>query len=148
LGALYLSESITNVNLLQQSISDYTDYAAYVARRRAVPDGIDGLKPVARYSIWCAAHDFGGQGFSKTAAIVGQVMRKYSPHGDASVNDAIRNMINDFSTKYPTMEGDGSWGTKVDPYAAQPRYNEAKLSNFAISKIIECLTKKIERVQL
>ena len=131
-----MSESITNVNLLQQSISDYTDYAAYVARRRAVPDGIDGLKPVARYSIWCAAHDFGGQGFSKTAAIVGQVIRKYSPHGDASVNDAIRNMINDFSTKYPTMEGDGSWGTKVDPYAAQPRYNEAKLSNFAYDVFI------------
>ena len=70
------------------------------------------VKPVIRRMLWCAANDFKGQGFIKTSNIMGQVIRKYNPHGDASVQMAIRNMINDFATKYPTMEGSGSWGSK------------------------------------
>ncbi len=132
-----MAERILNVNLETQSRDDSQAYAIYVARNRAIPDFIDGLKPVIRKILWCAAHDFGGQGFIKTANIVGQVMRKYNPHGDSGVNSAIRNMINDFSTKYPIMEGSGSWGTKVDPYAAQPRYNECKISQFAIDVFIQ-----------
>lgn len=132
-----VAERIQDVNLELQARDDSQAYAIYVARNRAIPDFIDGLKPVIRKILWCAAHDFGGQGFIKTANIVGQVMRKYNPHGDAGVNSAIRNMINDFSTKYPIMEGSGSWGTKVDPYAAQPRYNECKISQFAIDVFIK-----------
>ena len=132
-----MAERIINVNLEAQARDDSQAYAIYVARNRAIPDMIDGLKPVIRKILWCAAHDFGGQGFIKTANIVGQVMRKYNPHGDAGVNSAIRNMINDFSTKYPTMEGSGSWGTKVDPYAAQPRYNECKISQFALDVFMQ-----------
>ena len=132
-----MAERIVEVNLQAQARDDSQAYAIYVARNRAIPDFIDGLKPVIRKILWCAAHDFGGQGFIKTANIVGQVMRKYNPHGDAGVNSAIRNMINDFSTKYPTMDGSGSWGTKVDPYAAQPRYNECKISQFALDVFIQ-----------
>lgn len=132
-----MAERIIDVNLQERARDDSQAYAIYVARNRAIPDFIDGLKPGARKILWCAAHDFGGQGFIKTINLVGQVMRKYNPHGDAGVNSAIRNMINDFSTKYPIMEGTGSWGTKVDPYAAQPRYNECKISQFALDVFIQ-----------
>ena len=131
-----MAERIENVNLEKQAREDLQQYAVYVALHRAIPHYTDGLKPVIRKIIWCLANDFGGQGFIKTANVVGQVMRKYNPHGDAGVNSAIRNMINDFSTKYPTVDGAGSWGTKVDPYAAQPRYNECKLSQFAYDVFI------------
>ena len=70
-----------------------------LARNRAIPEMVDGLKPVIRRILWCAANDFKGQGFIKTSNIMGQVIRKYNPHGDASVQMAIRNMINDFATK-------------------------------------------------
>ena len=125
-----MAERIIDVNIAQQARTDSQAYAIYVARNRSIPDFEDGLKPVIKKILWCAFNDFGGQGFIKTANIVGQVMRKYNPHGDSGVNSAMRNMINSFSTKYPTMDGDGSWGTKVDPYAAQPRYNECKISKF------------------
>ena len=127
-----MAENIQEVNIATQSEEDLKAYAIYVARCRAIPEFIDGLKPVIRKIMWCAAHDYKGQGFIKTASIMGQVIRKYNPHGDASVQMAIRNMINDFSTKYPTMEGSGSWGHKSNPYPAAPRYNECKISQFAI----------------
>ena len=110
-----MAEKIRDVNILSQSSEDLKQYAIYVARRRAIPELVDGLKPVIRKILWCAAHDFKGQGFIKTANIMGQVIRKYNPHGDASVQMAIRNMINDFSTKVPTMDGSGSWGHKSNP---------------------------------
>ena len=132
-----MSENINNVNIATQSAEDLKSYAIYVARCRAIPDVIDGLKPVIRKILWCAAHDFKGQGFYKTAKIMGQVIHKYNPHGDSSVQLAIRNMINDFSTKIPTMEGSGSWGHKSNPYPAAPRYTECKISQFAIDVFIQ-----------
>ena len=132
-----MSENISDVNIATQSAEDLKAYAIYVARCRAIPEAIDGLKPVIRKILWCAAHDFKGQGFIKTANIMGQVIRKYNPHGDSSVQMAIRNMINDFSTKIPTMEGSGSWGHKSNPYPAAPRYTECKISQFAIDVFIQ-----------
>ena len=132
-----MAEKIVDVNILEQSSKDLKEYAIYVARRRAIPEIADGLKPVIRKILWCAAHDFKGQGFIKTSNIMGQVIRKYNPHGDASVQMAIRNMINDFSTKIPTMDGSGSWGHKSNPYPAAPRYTECKISQFAIDVFIQ-----------
>ncbi len=109
-----MAERVIDVNIATQSNQDMRDYAIYVIRNRAIPDMIDGLKPVIRRILFCAANDFRGQGFIKTSNIMGQVIRKYNPHGDTAVNDAIRNMINDFATKYPTMEGSGSWGSKAN----------------------------------
>ena len=126
-----MAERIVNKNIAVLSNEDMTGYAIYVARYRAIPSYIDGLKPVVRRILYCAAHDFKGQGFIKTAAIMGQVVKAYNPHGDSSVQMAIRNMINSFSTKYPTMDGSGSWGSKANPYPAAPRYNECKISQFA-----------------
>ena len=130
-GEIILSERIIDVNIQNQSSEDMLGYAIYTARYRAVPSSIDGLKPVIRKILYCAAHDFRGNGFIKTAALMGQVIKSYSPHGDSSVQMAVRNMINDFSIKYPTMEGEGSWGTKSNPYPAAPRYNACRLSQFA-----------------
>ena len=127
-----MAERVIDVNIAEQSRQDLQDYAIYVARNRAIPEMVDGLKPVIRRILWCAANDFRGQGFIKTSNIMGQVIRKYNPHGDASVQMAIRNMINDFSTKYPTMEGSGSWGSKANPNPAAPRYTECKISKFAV----------------
>lgn len=132
-----MSEKILDVNILEQSSKDLKEYAIYVARRRAIPELVDGLKPVIRKILWCAAHDFKGQGFIKTSNIMGQVIRKYNPHGDASVQLAIRNMINDFSTKIPTMDGSGSWGHKSNPYPSAPRYTECKISQFGIDAFIQ-----------
>lgn len=127
-----MSERIVDVNIETQSRLDSQAYAIYVARMRAIPYFTDGLKPVLRRILWCLAYDYGNQGFVKTAKVVGNVIAKYNPHGDSGVEDALRNMINDFSSKYPTVEGSGAWGTKVDPYAAQPRYNECKISKFGL----------------
>jgi DNA gyrase subunit A len=132
-----LTENIEEVNIAKQSEEDMRAYAIYVARHRAIPDAADGLKPVIRKILWCAAHDFKGQGFIKTSNVMGQVIRKYNPHGDASVQMAIRNMINDFSTKYPTMDGSGSWGHKSNGYPAAPRYTECKISKFGIDTFIQ-----------
>ena len=127
-----MAGKVIDVNIAEQSRQDLQDYAIYVARNRAIPEMVDGLKPVIRRILWCAANDFKGQGFIKTSNIMGQVIRKYNPHGDASVQMAIRNMINDFATKYPTMEGSGSWGSKANPNPAAPRYTECKISKFAV----------------
>lgn len=127
-----MAERIIDVNIETQSRLDSQAYAIYVARMRAIPYFTDGLKPVVRRILWCLAHDYGNQGFIKTAKVVGNVIAKYNPHGDSGVEDALRNMINNFSSKYPTVDGSGAWGTKVDPYAAQPRYNECKISKFGL----------------
>ena len=132
-------ERIQDVNVAEQSDEDIKSYAIYVAKHRVTPDIIDGLKPVNRRILWCAANDFKGQGFIKTISIMGRVVEKYNPHGDAAVQMAIRNMINDFSTKYPTMLGEGSWGSKANPYPAAPRYNGCKLSPFAIDVFFDDL---------
>ena len=131
-----MAERIVDVNLAEQSRSDSQGYAIYVARARQIPYFTDGLKPVLRKILWCLAHDYGGQGYIKTAKVVGNVIAKYNPHGDSGVETALRTMINSFSTKYPTVLGDGSWGTKVDPYAAQPRYNDCKISKFGLDVFI------------
>jgi len=132
-----VKENIEEVNIATQSNEDMKAYAIYVARCRAIPDCIDGLKPVIRRIIWCAGNDFKGQGFVKTASMMGRVIQKYNPHGDASVKLAIRNMINSFSTKYPTMVGSGSWGTKINPCPASERYTSCKLSQFAIDVFLQ-----------
>lgn len=132
-----MSEKIIDVNMAEQSNSDLTAYAIYVTRFRSIPDIRDGLKSVIRRILWCIAHDFKGQGFVKTSALTGEVIKRYNPHGDTSVLMAIRNMINDFSTKYPTMAGSGSWGHKANPTPSAARYTECKISQFGLDIFIQ-----------
>ena len=132
-----MSEKIIEVNMAEQSNSDLTAYAIYVTRFRSIPDIRDGLKSVLRRILWCVAHDFKGQGFIKTSALTGEVIKRYNPHGDTSVLMAVRNMINYFSTKYPTMEGSGSWGHKANPTPSAARYTECKISQFGLDIFIQ-----------
>src|SRR5436305_4263164 len=100
---------------------------------RALPDVRDGLKPVHRrilygmYEQWNAA----GRAFKKSARIVGDVMGKYHPHGDAAIYDAIVRMAQDFSMRYPFVDGQGNFGSIDGDSAAAMRYTEIRMTRFA-----------------
>lgn len=111
----------------------YLNYAMSVIVSRALPDVRDGLKPVHRRILY-GMNDIGLQSNQKTkkaARIVGDVLGKYHPHGDASVYDALARMAQDFSLRYPAVDGQGNFGSiDGDPPAAM-RYTEARMSKFA-----------------
>ncbi len=120
----------------------YIDYAMSVIVSRALPDVRDGLKPVQRRILY-AMYDMGVRSdtkFRKSAAVTGEVLGKFHPHGDSSVYGALVRMAQDFSLRYPLVKGQGNFGSvDGDPPAAQ-RYTESKLS-----KIGEELLKDIDR---
>ncbi|HVT75178.1 MAG TPA: DNA gyrase subunit A, partial [Candidatus Paceibacterota bacterium] len=111
----------------------YLDYAMSVITSRALPDVRDGLKPVHRRILY-AMNDIGLTASAKTkksATIVGDVLGKYHPHGDASVYDAMVKMAQDFSMRYPLVIGQGNFGSIDGDGAAAYRYTEAKMSRLA-----------------
>ena len=113
--------------------SSYIDYAMSVIVGRALPDVRDGLKPVHRRVLY-AMHDLGLQpnrAYRKCAFIVGEVMGKYHPHGDASIYDTLVRMAQDFSLRYPLADGQGNFGSIDDDSAAAMRYTEARLTRLA-----------------
>jgi DNA gyrase subunit A len=117
-------------NEMQQA---YLDYAMSVIVARALPDARDGLKPVHRRILY-AMHDMGlrpDSGYKKSARIVGEVLGKYHPHGDAAVYEAMARMAQDFSMRYMPVDGQGNFGSvDGDPPAAM-RYTEARLAAMA-----------------
>jgi DNA gyrase subunit A len=117
-------------NEMQQA---YLDYAMSVIVARALPDARDGLKPVHRRILY-AMHDMGlrpDSGYKKSARIVGEVLGKYHPHGDAAVYEAMARMAQDFSMRYMPVNGQGNFGSvDGDPPAAM-RYTEARLAAMA-----------------
>ncbi len=119
--------------------SSYLDYAMSVIVARALPDVRDGLKPVHRRIIY-AMHQMGlhhGAKYVKSAAVVGQVMRDYHPHGNLAIYDAMARMAQDFSLRYPLVDGQGNFGSMDgDPPAAE-RYTEARLSSIADYLLID-----------
>jgi DNA gyrase subunit A len=120
----------------------YLDYAMSVIVSRALPDVRDGLKPVQRRILW-AMWDSGlsaGAKFKKSANVVGEVLGKYHPHGDSAVYDALARMAQDFSLRYPLIDGQGNWGSIDGDAPAAMRYTEARLA-----KISEELLKDIEK---
>ena len=124
--------------VIAQSISDemrtaYLDYAMSVITARALPDVRDGLKPVHRRILY-AMHEAGLTVSAKTrksATVVGDVIGKYHPHGDAAVYDAMVKMAQDFSMRYPLIIGQGNFGSIDGDGAAAYRYTEAKMSRMA-----------------
>jgi len=111
----------------------FLDYAMSVIVDRALPDVRDGLKPVHRrilYAMWSIGLRANAK-FRKSATIVGEVLGKYHPHGDASVYDAMVRMAQDFSMRYPLVRGQGNFGSVDGDGAAAYRYTEAKLSSIA-----------------
>ena len=112
--------------------SSYLDYAMSVIVGRALPDVRDGLKPVHRRVLF-AMHDRGLQpdrGYVKSANIVGTVMGEYHPHGDSAIYDALVRLAQDFNSRYPTVDGQGNFGSQEFSAAAM-RYTEARLSKYA-----------------
>ncbi|MGZ5124307.1 MAG: DNA topoisomerase IV subunit A [Burkholderiales bacterium] len=111
----------------------YLTYAMSVVRGRAIPNVEDGQKPVQRRILY-AMHELGlrsGVQHTKSARIVGEVLGKYHPHGDASTYDALVRMAQDFSLRYPLIDGQGNFGTADGDSAAAYRYTEARLTPIA-----------------
>jgi DNA gyrase subunit A len=129
-----MPEKIENVYIEDEMRTSYIDYAMSVIVGRALPDVRDGLKPVHRRILY-AMLELGltpDKPFKKCANVVGEVLGKYHPHGDAAVYDALVRMAQDFSLRYPLIDGQGNFGSiDGDPPAAY-RYTEARLSPFAI----------------
>jgi len=122
--------NIQSAEITSEMKRAYLDYAMSVIVSRALPDVRDGLKPVHRRILY-AMYKMGltsGARFSKSAKVVGEVLGKYHPHGDAPVYEALARLAQDFSMRYPLIKGQGNFGSvDGDPPAAM-RYTEAKLS--------------------
>ena len=130
------------VNIVTEMREAFIDYAMSVIVDRALPDIRDGLKPVHRRILF-AMHDVGlysTSRFKKSATIVGDVLGKYHPHGDASVYDAMVKMAQDFSMRYPLILGQGNFGSIDGDSAAAYRYTEAKMAKIT-SEVLKDLDK-------
>ena len=128
-----LTGRVEDRELEKEMRSSYLDYAMSVIVGRALPDVRDGLKPVHRRVLY-AMHDIGLQPtrpYRKCAFIVGEVMGKYHPHGDSAIYDTLVRMAQDFSLRYPLIDGQGNFGSIDDDPAAAMRYTEAKLGRLA-----------------
>ncbi len=124
------AQSVVERNISQEMRESYLDYAMSVITSRALPDVRDGLKPVHRRILY-TMHRMGltpGARFRKSAAVVGDVLGKYHPHGDSSVYDAMVKMAQDFAMRYPLVLGQGNFGSIDGDSAAAMRYTEAKMS--------------------
>ena len=111
----------------------FINYSMSVIVSRALPDVRDGLKPVHRRVLY-AMNELGlvpGRPYKKSATVVGDVLGKYHPHGDSSVYDALVRMVQDFSLRYPLVDGQGNFGSVDGDSAAAYRYTEARLTRIA-----------------
>ncbi|HUI88741.1 MAG TPA: DNA gyrase subunit A [Anaerolineales bacterium] len=125
--------SIQQVDIDAQMRSAYLDYAMSVIVARALPDARDGLKPVHRRILY-AMQDMGirsNSGYKKSARIVGEVLGKYHPHGDAAVYESMARMAQDFSMRYLLVDGQGNFGSIDGDAPAAMRYTEARLHRLA-----------------
>ena len=125
--------NIEQVDIDQQMRSAYLDYAMSVIVARALPDAHDGMKPVHRRILF-AMHDMGinaGTAYKKSARIVGEVLGKYHPHGDAAVYESMARMAQEFSMRYLLVDGQGNFGSVDGDAPAAMRYTEARLSRMA-----------------
>ncbi len=128
-----IGEKIVKVNIETQMKTAYIDYSMSVIVSRALPDVRDGLKPVHR-SVLYGMLDLGvysNRPYKKSARIVGEVLGKYHPHGDTSVYDAMVRMAQEWSLRYPLVDGQGNFGSMDGDSPAAMRYTEARLRKIA-----------------
>ncbi|PKL84376.1 MAG: DNA gyrase subunit A [Ignavibacteriae bacterium HGW-Ignavibacteriae-3] len=126
-------EKVVPVSLEEEMKSSYIDYAMSVIVARALPDVRDGLKPVHRRVLF-GMHELGvphNKPYKKSARIVGEVLGKYHPHGDTAVYDSMVRMVQEFSLRYPLVEGQGNFGSVDGDSPAAMRYTEARLARIA-----------------
>ncbi|MFO7723734.1 MAG: DNA gyrase subunit A, partial [Bacteroidales bacterium] len=130
---------IVKVNIENQMKSAYIDYSMSVIVSRALPDVRDGMKPVHRrvlfgmreLALWA------GKPYKKSARIVGEVLGKYHPHGDTSVYDAMVRMAQEWSLRYPLVDGQGNFGSIDGDSPAAMRYTEARLQKIAEEMLLD-----------
>ncbi|MCJ7700156.1 MAG: DNA gyrase subunit A, partial [Anaerolineales bacterium] len=125
--------TVQSVDIDQQMRSAYLDYAMSTIVARALPDARDGLKPVHRRILY-AMYDMGiraSGSYKKSARIVGEVLGKYHPHGDSAVYDTMARMAQDFSLRYPLVDGQGNFGSIDGDSPAAMRYTEARMGRMA-----------------
>lgn len=126
-------EKIVPVSLEEEMKSSYIDYSMSVIVARALPDVRDGLKPVHRRVLF-GMHELGvtyNKPYKKSARIVGEVLGKYHPHGDTAVYDSMVRMVQEFSLRYPLVQGQGNFGSVDGDSPAAMRYTEARLHRIA-----------------
>jgi DNA gyrase subunit A len=126
-------QRIIPINIEDEMKSSYIDYSMSVIVARALPDVRDGLKPVHRRVLY-GMSDLGlayGRAHKKSARIVGEVLGKYHPHGDSSVYDAMVRMAQDWSLRYPLVDGQGNFGSMDGDSPAAMRYTEARLARIS-----------------
>lgn len=127
------------ISIEDEMRGSYLDYAMSVIVARALPDARDGLKPVQRRILY-AMHDMGvrpGTPYKKSARIVGEVLGKYHPHGDSAVYEAMARMAQDFSLRYPLVDGQGNFGSVDGDAPAAMRYTEARLARVAEAMMVD-----------
>ena len=117
----------------------FIDYSMSVIVQRALPDVRDGLKPVHRRILYAMSEAGMGPGraYKKSATVVGDVLGKYHPHGDSAVYDSMVRMVQDFSLRYPLVDGQGNFGSVDGDSAAAYRYTEARLTNLAMELLAD-----------
>ncbi len=128
-----LAKEVIRVNIEDEMKQSYLDYAMSVIVGRALPDVRDGLKPVHRRVLYgmYEANNFFNRPYVKCARIVGDVMGKYHPHGDAAIYDTLVRMAQDFSLRYPLIDGQGNFGSIDGDAAAAMRYTECRLDKIS-----------------
>ncbi len=133
LHELFENTKIKQVEATDELKKSFISYAMAVNVSRAIPDVRDGLKPVHRRILYSMGelNNFNDKPYKKCARIVGEVMGKYHPHGDSSVYDALVRLAQDFSIRYPLVDGHGNFGSVDGDSAAAMRYTEARLSKIA-----------------
>jgi DNA gyrase subunit A len=143
------NDTVTQVNVEDEMRESYLSYAMSVIASRALPDVRDGLKPVQRRILY-AMREMGldpGKQHRKCAGIIGEVLKSYHPHGDGSVYDALVRMAQDFTLRYPLVDGHGNFGSiDPDPPAAY-RYTEARLARTALDVLADIDKETVPFVQ-
>jgi DNA gyrase subunit A len=127
-------ERIVSRLIEEEMKESFLDYSMSVIVQRALPDVRDGLKPVHRRILY-AMHELGlspDRPYKKSATVVGDVLGKYHPHGDTAVYDSLVRMVQDFSLRYPLVDGQGNFGSIDGDSAAAYRYTEARLARPAV----------------
>jgi DNA gyrase subunit A len=129
-----------DTSLAEEAQRRYLNYAVSVITSRALPDVRDGLKPVQRrilYAMYSNLHLYPDARFKKCATIVGEVLGKFHPHGDSACYDAMVRMAQDFSLRYPLVEGHGNFGSLDGDQPAAYRYTEARLAALSVELLSE-----------
>jgi len=134
-----IADNLEHVSIEDEMKGCYLDYAMSVIVGRALPDVRDGLKPVHRRILY-AMHDMGlvwNRAPKKSARLVGEVLGKYHPHGDTAVYDAIVRMVQDFSLRYPLIQGQGNFGSVDGDSAAAMRYTEVRMASISETMLLD-----------